>query len=85
MLAPAGEWLRSVAERRLMMIIDDHDGIDHDYHDDHDDYENGLFFFPRVVDQSLSDYILIGLCATGNYRHKSNRDIDDPTLEIVDF
>ena len=45
MLAPAGEWLRSVAERRLMMIIDDHDGIDHDYHDDHDDYENGLLFF----------------------------------------
>ena len=69
MLAPAGEWLRSVAERRLMMIIDDHDaiidGIDHDYHDDHDDYENGLFFFfTRVVDQSLSDYILIGLCYT---------------------
>ena len=28
---------------------------------------------------------MIGLCATGNYRHKSNRDIDDPTLEIVDF
>ena len=42
-------------------------------------------FFTRIVDQSLSDYILIGLCATGNYRHKSNRDIDDPTLEIVDF
>ena len=41
MLAPAGEWLRSVAERRLMMIIDDHDGIDHD---DHDDY-----FLPELL------------------------------------
>ena len=79
MLAPAGEWLRSVAERRLVRNIDDHDGIDHHDHDDHDD------FFTRIVDQSLSDYILIGLCATGNYRHKSNRDIDDPTLEIIDF
>ena len=41
MLAPAGEWLRSVAERRLVRNIDDHDGSDHD---DHDDY-----FLPELL------------------------------------
>ena len=55
MLAPAGEWLRSVAESRLVRIVDDHDGIDHhdhddhDNHDDHDDHDNQQYFFYREV------------------------------------
>ena len=47
MLAPAGEWLRSVAERRLVRIIDDHDGIDHHDHDDHDDHDD--YFLPELL------------------------------------
>ena len=47
MLAPAGEWLRSVAESWLMRIIDDHDRIDHDYHDEEDDHDD--YFLPELL------------------------------------